>query len=30
LIDAFSRAVDLHDIQQRLEKLEAAQQGANR
>jgi hypothetical protein len=26
LVEGFSRAVDLHDIQQRLDKLEAAQQ----
>ena len=30
LVEGFSRAVDLHDIQQRLEKLEAAQPGARR
>jgi hypothetical protein len=27
LVEAFTRAVDLHEIQQRLKKLEAAQEG---
>jgi len=30
LVDGFSRAVDLHDVQQRLDKLEAAQQATGR
>src|SRR5215208_7662909 len=30
LVEGFSRAVELHDIQQRLEKLEAAQPGRRR